>query len=84
MAIERGKARSIVVPADLGGGHEGKQIATATAKIAEILWGAIDKATGALRAAPFVVCSRSIGQFWKMLTLRGGNQLLLLSLKWRL
>ncbi len=37
MAIERGKARSIVVPADLGGGHDGKQIATATAKRGELL-----------------------------------------------
>ncbi len=32
IAIEREKARSIVLPADLGGGHEGKQIAIATAK----------------------------------------------------
>ena len=43
-----------------GGGHHGHEIATATAKkvtvaAAKIIWGAIAKATGAPRAAPFVV-----------------------------
>ena len=59
------------------GEHEGKHIATATAKrelllpkkntaatakTSKILWGAVDQTTGALRGAPFLVCRRSSEQ----------------------
>ncbi len=36
-AIERGKARNIVLHADLGGGHKGKHVAIATAKKGKLL-----------------------------------------------
>ena len=44
-----------------------KKYDAATAKFSKILWGALDQTRGALRAAPFVVCRRSLEQVSKML-----------------
>ncbi len=50
-----------------------KKYTAATARISKIIWGAVDQTSGAPRAAPFVVCRRSLVQVSKMLTLRSGN-----------